>query len=247
MAEQIAMDQVAVRVKNIGFKDFDGPAARYANVQYNIPVGTERFVPYLAAVMWFGNPDARDNPTHPDDRDLQFRTLERDRLSTYYGVYDQPWEDRTGFERTAEDINEKKQTVGGESYVDGLHPNLPRIECWVAKPEGDERLWTVIEDPDGSRTGITNTMPQADNSAALERHLKALELQVAKLQRDLAISQPVSEVDADDLDAVDEALAATADAPIEIEDPQPVPGSKAKTDTPPGMRARKKTVTKVGS
>lgn len=219
-------EQTAVRVKNTGTVPFRDS---YANQPYVILPGQEIIVPYHGAVYWFGDPRAVD--LNNGDMDQQYRTMEVRRLSVKYGVYDETfWSpDPNASTQIVVHDDTMKETFDRTPLVGGRHPNLPTCEV-VTLTEPIQRLWTVIEDPEG-----THIAPQkiADPEiATIRQELENQRLNTERLMTMLAqkdpaaaeaLGQPAEPVDLDD---ITESLDA---------DPVPVP-TPAQKDTPQRQR-----------
>lgn len=111
-------------------------------------------IPYLAMVLWFGNPSARD--VSETDRDRMYRRAERERLSAKWGLnggeqwykfpddYDDPTVPRTQalFDDPSYDYV-SALFAGRNAY---RHPFLPNVEC---NTYDGKRIITIIDDPLG--------------------------------------------------------------------------------------------------
>lgn len=137
MSEEEELNETTmVRLVNLGPGTF---RKQYAGRWYEITPGEERWIPYFAACMFFGNPKAA-NLAGGKDQD-QHRRNEVRRLSAYWGTYGDPWYvpvEESG--RTTSDPDNLRP------YVDQRHPGLPVFELYDHK---DNRIITVIDDPEG--------------------------------------------------------------------------------------------------
>ncbi len=152
-----------VRVRNTGTEVFTG---RYDGQVFPIHPGSEHFVPFVAACLWFGHPDAMDV-----DARNKYRTDEVERLRTKYGIY----------EATA------MMNVPGIADTPG-HPwaNDTRDAFLVLTPDVEvytlagQKLIMVIDDPEGT-TINPDTITQAER--AQDQDLIAnMKAQMAQMQ-----------------------------------------------------------------
>lgn len=131
------------------------PPLLFHGRRYELKPGVPTNIPYLAMVLWFGNPKLRD--LSPTDMDLRYRTNECDRLSAKWGMapgeawYSNPETDPTrpssksfyeGMDPTAEYID---VILAGRLLY--KHPNLPNVVCMTYD---QQRIITVIDDPEGT-------------------------------------------------------------------------------------------------
>jgi len=131
------------------------PPLLFHGRRYELKPGVPTNIPYLAMVLWFGNPKLRD--LSPTDMDLRYRTNECDRLSAKWGMapgeawYANPETDPTrpssksfyeGMDPTAEYID---VILAGRLLY--KHPNLPNVVCMTYD---QQRIITVIDDPEGT-------------------------------------------------------------------------------------------------
>lgn len=135
---------------------------RYAGQRYVLQPGKPIPVPYLAMVLWFGNPAAVDMSR--DDPSRRHRTKECERMSCKWGVgFDAWYQDpdllspgtrpQTSQMFAGEVANDRQvhvedytmeQILGRAVY---RNPRLPRVK--VTTYDG-KRIVTVIDDPEGA-------------------------------------------------------------------------------------------------
>lgn len=164
-----------VRLVNKGDKDFtDG----FASQTYTIKAHSEGFVPFDAACLWFGHPDAYDVSPRQRARTDMYR-----RLRQRYGAFD-----------TVEKKGNDDVPVSGDEMWER---NRPRVEVYSL--EGDQII-TVIDDPEG--TNVTAADQTQAEQAGLLGRLEALERE-GEILRGLLKSQRAAE-DNDDGDDEDD-------------------------------------------
>lgn len=149
--DQIPVEQVSVRVKNLSDKELRGSAMMYAKAEYRIPPGAERVMPWLAACHFFGDPRSVNKG---EARETQYRQAEVERLSVRWGIYDAGWYSDIPTATPGggdEHLDWKHNPTGHEAYVADhdvyMHPNLPRVA--IFRVDTNEAVTTVIEDPNG--------------------------------------------------------------------------------------------------
>lgn len=166
-----------VRLVNKGKKDFsDG----FASQRYTIKAGGEGFVPFDAACLWFGHPDAFDVSERQRARTDMFR-----RMRQRYGAFDATEKDKDG----------KDVTVSADELWER---NRPRVE--VYNLDG-ERIITVLDDPEGKNVNPAD-QTQAEQAGLLGR-LDALERE-GEILRSLLKSQKAAEDNDQDDDQDDD-------------------------------------------
>lgn len=165
-----------VRCKNVGDKPFkDG----YANVTYVLPPGKDVFVPYDAAVLWFGNPDVFDVSARQRGRTDFYH-----RLRLRYGAFDD--------HRILADGSEVRFTAD-ELWEE----NKPQVEVYTL--EG-ERLHTIIDDPEGTNVDPAQTNP--GEAQGILARMGQLEAELGLLrQAQAAQTATADEVDDDGFNA----------------------------------------------
>lgn len=152
----MATDYAMVRVKNVGDKPFRDS---FANQPFEVLPNKETFVPFDAAALWFGHPELYD--VSPRQR---ARTQMYARLRQRYGAFD--------------DTNrDDKVTSADEKW----EQNRPRIEVYSLD---GERIYMVIDDPDGTRE--TTVTPDASESQSILLRLHRLEREGQMLREALA-------------------------------------------------------------
>lgn len=140
------------RVVNKGKADF---SAMYDNNRFTIKKGKASIVPRHAVNLWFGDPDTINDPT---DRLRFYRQAEYDRLRIKYGVYD---------------------GIPGRATVEELwEQNTPKVEVYDLD---DNRLYTVIEDPEGIQSAPPAPLSRMERSLAAQ--LEDMERQMQALRR----------------------------------------------------------------
>lgn len=166
--------------------------------RYKLEPNVTQPVPYLAMVLWFGNPRTFDSLENPD---RNFRARERERLSSKWGV---------GFDRWYEDPTALApgETPRSSSFYAGMdptspyteelilgrrqfmHPNLPRVrvETWDHK-----RLITVIDDPFGVHSGGRDPS-EGDTKGMVDDMMRQLE---ANRQQQLLMLQVIRDLNPD--------------------------------------------------
>lgn len=162
-----------VRCKNVGDKPFkDG----YANVTYVLPPNKDVFVPYDAAVLWFGNPDVFDVSARQRGRTDFYH-----RLRLRYGAFDD--------HRILADGSEVRFTAD-ELWEE----NKPQVEVYTL--EG-ERLHTIIDDPEGTNVDPAQTNP--GEAQGILARMGQLEAELGLLrQAQAAQTATADEVEVDD-------------------------------------------------
>lgn len=213
MAELIP-DHTACRIRNHGETKL---RLQWDGDWYEIMPGKDGFAPYNAICLWFGDPRAIDIGDPDNDRPTQYRRAERERLSTFYGIYEDPWYDEsqirsfgidkiTDFAAESTMTDARRRPVGAVPYVPDRargfrHPNLPSIEVW--RVDTDEKLWTVVEDPEGSRNAPVDTT-KAQN-LALKSQIDQMEAQLARMKDEMLYRSPEAmEVDLDEEPSIDQ-------------------------------------------
>lgn len=164
-----------VRVTNLG----DRPLKRkYANRPYILNPGVAAAIPYHAAVSWFGDPFAADKE---DERE---RTEERERISTLYGVYSDPWTSDIPFTLEAP-LDERGLKWEYVERADGQywHPNLPNVE--ITDLDGNTLPFVAV-DPEGdvvTEAAVATVSEQKalhDQVQWLQQQLRNLQLEQAR-------------------------------------------------------------------
>lgn len=107
-----------VKIRNVGSAEWHD---RYAKMDYRLPPGTEGFVPWTAAVLWFGD------PFKVDDHKKKHRHIELNRIRVRYGAYPSV-----------------KTSDGGSTW----DSHVPAIEVYDL--DGN-RVPMLIDDPKGER------------------------------------------------------------------------------------------------
>lgn len=255
--DSIPVEQVAVRVRNVGDKDLRGQQMRYGGAEYAIPSGGEVVMPWLAMCHFFGDPRAINIGDSDANRDTQFRRGEVERLQVHYGTYDQTWyEDvpmTTPGGANELHMDEKGNSTGLVPYqANGdkfMHPNLPRVE--VFRMDNSERITTVVEDPEGDGMAPPDTSKL--ELATLKQQYDMMQERLDQLQSEMKFRDPAAlqDIEHDPLDNIpapapevgaDEG-AINSDAPDRIvdslDDPE-VPDVPATKDTPRRPTPKKK-------
>lgn len=200
-------EQTFVQLRNVGDTTY---RQQYAGRWYEITPGSKAMVPYYAMCLWLGNPKAQDVGTRDSEK---HRTNEVRRLSTWYGVYADPWyapAERT--EYTTNDPENRLPYVFAPAPDDEpgrrlRHPQLPLVEVYTFDTE--ERIYTVIDDPEGNRQSPATT------SRAEQRDLE-------KIIRDMAAKQDAMMAELRNLNpAAAERIANTGNAPTSPMMPDP--------------------------
>lgn len=178
----IIPENTPVEIRNVGESRFVG---EYAMQRWVVEPGDKTLAPYHAACLWFGDPRAVNVGDANARPELQFRAREIDRLGVKYGLAGDPWySDDVDMDR--ETFNEANNDhYKPQRYKAGRHPNLPK--CEVYDLNGD-RLWTVIEDPEGARDKEPATTT-AEKDVTLES-INALQAQIKELQNRLLLRDP---------------------------------------------------------
>ena len=136
-------------------------------------------IPYLAMVLWFGNPKTYD--ASDTDMERRYRTQERDRLASKWATGNDKWyadpelepaPPESGSFYKGMDPTEpyvEREIMGRRQY---MHPKLPRVkvETW-----DHQRIVTVIDDPFGIHSGGRDP-GQADTKLVIEDLMRQLEV-----------------------------------------------------------------------
>lgn len=155
-----------VRVVNESDKAF---VAKYDKVPYTVPAHGQMFIPYMAMVLYCGDPNAVDVP---GDKNGKYRTEEFERLCVLYGVYENA---DVGY-----DLNGVPYPDGGTRWEHD-RPNLK-----VFNAAGDQ-LITVLDDREGAHLTPSTTSAAEEN--ALLASMAAMQQQIATLQAQIAAGQ----------------------------------------------------------
>lgn len=135
-----------------------------------IEPGKERIVSIYHIIINFGNPGAR-NEGKNRVREADFNAL-RTRWGFYSGIYPEAaWDGEALFAETGEMVG----------------PFKPQIEVYDLD---DNRIWTIIEDPEGKKgTGEFTLTQEAQDSAFVNKRIESLEAQIQQLVGLLASQQ----------------------------------------------------------
>jgi hypothetical protein len=137
------------RIRNMADTEFKG---MYNGNVYKALAGSETIVPVEAAILWFGNPHARDIDARRLDRTAEFK-----RLRVKYGAYDN-LDDPNGVTPMWESVK-------------------PQVEVYTL--DGD-RVITVVDDPFGEMTATVEVT--RSERTEQQGQVEALTAQLADMQ-----------------------------------------------------------------
>lgn len=175
-----------VKVVNVGKAPWND---KYDGKPFQLDRGGDTIVPFGAACLWFGHPDAVD----VDERN-RHRTDEWARIRVRYGIYEHTYD---------EDGNDLIET------------RIPKVEVWTLD---GRKLSMVCHDPDGDDVTMAGfpSVTEADNRDAA---IEAMQAQMARMQRvidDLEnrqIADDDGDADDDEDDSEPKKVAAAKKAP----------------------------------
>lgn len=190
------------RVVNKGKTEF---SATYANNRFVIKKGKTAVVPRDAVNLWFGDPDTRDDP---NDRSRYYRTAEFARLRIKYGVYD--------------------GVPGRQTMEEAWEERTPKVEVYDLD---DNRLYTVVEDPEGLESAPAPTPSRMElNLAAqledMERQMTALKRAIADAEAGEASGLGRSRTEGEAAEAENDLDPDSAADPADDDEPPPVTEDK---------------------
>ena len=199
-------DHIACKIHNHGTTKL---RLQWDGSWFEIAPGQDGHAPYNAICLWFGDPRAVDIGDPDNDRPTQFRRAERERLSTFYGVYEDQWysdtplrsfgiDTITDFAAESTMTDARRRPVGAVPYVEDSfhgyrHPHLPSVEVW--RVDTNEKLWTVLEDPDGNHNAPVDTTHVQNK--ALQAQIAAMEDQLSRMKSEMLYRDPDAEIDLD--------------------------------------------------
>lgn len=141
-----------VRVHNLGDKDF---VDSYNSQKFIIEPGKSQFVPYDAAVIWFGNP-AAVNTDREANRDEEFQ-----RIQQRYSAYGD---------------------VDADGNPGAWDRNKPKVR--VESTEGDE-LFFCMDDPQGERINTTAFRSELNAEEKREAQIASMETMMRQMQEQI--------------------------------------------------------------
>lgn len=181
--------------------------------RYTLEPGRKTPIPYLAMVLWFGNPRTFDSSTDPE---RHFRAKERERLSSKWGLGFDKWfadpDDLAPGETPRTSTFHPALPEQPEEYVETqilgrrqfMHPRLPRVR--VETYEG-ERIITILDDPFGEFSGGRDPA-SGDTKSMVEDLQRQLEI---NRQNQLLMLQALSAVNPEVADQMAANLATRPD------------------------------------
>lgn len=199
-------DHIACKISNHGTKPL---RLQWDGSWFEIKPGQDGHAPYNAICLWFGDPRSVNIGDPDNDRPTQYRRAECERLSTFYGVYEDQWysdeplrsfgiDTITDFAAESTMTDARRRPVGAVPYVEDYahgfrHPNLPSVEVW--RVDTGEKLWTVLEDPDGTHNAPVDTTHVQNK--ALQAQIAAMEDQLSRMKSEMLYRDPDAEIDLD--------------------------------------------------
>lgn len=153
-----------VVVKNLSDKPFRG---KYNSRPFVIPANGDALLETEAAVIWFGNWQARNVGNLPAN---QFRAQEYERLRGLYGSH---YDDRPQDEGWVID----KALKADEKW----EQNRPRVEIYEQDDHGNtKRVVGVLEDPEGTELPLEET-PSVDLAGVVAEQQRQIDQMQAAL------------------------------------------------------------------
>lgn len=166
----------------------------YDGTRFTLKPNVPQPIPYLAMVLWFGNPLTVD--LDPDDPAKKHRTNERRRIAAKWGTGFEPWyaspEDHPDGPPTTKSFYEGLDPVEDYAVCQVLdrqvykNPKLPKIR--VETYDG-QRVITLIDDPEGRYT-----TPTADDTSKNQIEKLQQQLEVQR-QNQALILQAIGNID----------------------------------------------------